>query len=436
MIAPAEFAQRRQQLLEQVGKNGIAIIFAAAEYSRNGDNHYPFRQHSSFYYLTGFNEPDAVAVFIPGRVEGEYLLFNRPNDAVMELWNGRRAGQAGACKDYGAAQAFPNTEFESQLPELLQGRERLYLLLGQNPVQEQLVMAGLNKVAAKVRSGVKAPAEIVNLEIFLGEMRLKKSPAEIAIMREAAKISAHAHQRAMSACRPGLCEYHLEAELLAEFVRNGSRAVAYESIIGAGANACILHYRDNNAPLKAGDLVLIDAGCELQGYAADITRTFPINGRFSPEQKAVYEVVLDAQLAGLEQVRPGVAWNRIQEVIIQRLTEGLVSLGILQGNIAELIEQKAYLPFYMHNSGHWLGLDVHDVGVYKVNGEWRPLESGMVLTVEPGLYIRPHENVDKRWWNIGVRIEDDVLVTAEGCEILSKDVPKTISEIEALMTQA
>lgn len=436
MISQTEFSERRQRLLDYIGKDGIAILFAAPEHLRNGDNHHPYRQYSHFYYLTGFNEPEAVAILMPGCAEGEYVLFNRPNDPLMEIWNGRRAGQDGAGNLFHADQAFAINEFTQRLPGLLQGRSRVYTILGHNPDHDQIVLEGINRVKTMIRSGIKAPTEIINLEDFLGEQRLIKSIAEIAIMREAAEISAKAHRRAMQACRPGLKEYHLEAELLYEFTRNGSRAVAYESIVGAGSNACILHYRENNALLAAGDLVLVDAGSELQGYAADITRTFPVNGRFSPEQGAIYEVVLAAQLAGIEQVRPGNAWHRIQEAIIQVLTAGLVELEILKGDIASLITAKAYLPFYMHNSGHWLGLDVHDVGAYKINAEWRALEPGMVLTVEPGLYISPHANVDPKWWHIGVRIEDDVLVTEQGCEILSKDVPKTVAEIETLMAQA
>lgn len=433
MLSQVEYAQRRQRLIDHIGTDGVAIIFAAPEYYRNGDNHYPYRQYSHFYYLTGFNEPEAVAVFVPGRAEGEYVLINRPNDQLMEIWNGRRAGQEGACKQFGAKQAFSYTDLEKVLPELLQGRKRLYTMLGHNAEQDDIILTALNKVKAKIRSGIQAPTEIINLEDFLGELRLIKSKAEIEIMRAAAEISAKAHTRAMRTVQPGLKEFHLEAELLYEFTRHGSRCVAYESIIGAGSNACILHYRENNADLKAGDLVLIDAGCELQGYAADITRTFPVTGRFSAEQKAIYELVLAAQLAAIEQVYPGNAWNRIQETILQVLTTGLVELGILQGDVTSLIATKAYQPFYMHNSGHWLGLDVHDVGAYKIKGEWRKLEAGMVLTVEPGLYISPQPNVDPKWWNIGVRIEDDVLVTEQGYDILSKDVPKTVAEIEALI---
>lgn len=433
MISQREFSERRQRLLDYIGKEGVAILFAAPEYLRTGDNHYPYRQNSFFYYLTGFNEPEAVAVFMPGRAEGEYLLFNRPRDPLQETWHGRRAGQEGGCQDFGAQQAFSIYELKQRLPDLIQGRTRLFTLLGHNPEHDQLILDAINSVKAKVRSGVRAPAEVIGLDEFLGEQRLYKSPAEIAIMRRAAEISAAAHKRAMQACKPGLYEYQLEAELVYEFTRNGSRSAAYECIVGAGSNACILHYRDNTAELKAGDLILIDAGCELAGYAADITRTFPVSGRFSPEQKAIYELVLAAQLAAIEQVRPGQPWHRIQETILKILTAGLVKLGILQGAVEALITAKAYLPFYMHNSGHWLGLDVHDVGAYKIHGEWRALEPGMVLTVEPGLYISPRPDVDPKWWNIGVRIEDDVLVTAQGCEILSKDVPKTISEIEALM---
>lgn len=433
MISQSEFGERRRQLLNYMGNDGIAIIFAAPACLRNGDNYYPYRQNSHFYYLTGFNEPEAVAIFAPGRAEGEYVLFNRSRDPAMEIWNGPRAGQEGACSLFGADQAFSVDELEQRLPELLQACQQVYALPGINADHDKMVLDTIKGIKATAGGGNKVPVALFSLDHFLGEQRLIKSPAEEAIMREAAQISAKAHVRAMRACKPGLMEYHLEAELRYEFTGNSSRAVAYEPIVGAGHNACTLHYLENSAVLRDGDLVLIDAGCELQGYAADITRTFPVNGRFSAEQRAIYDLVLAAQLAGIEQVRPGNGWHHIQQSIVYSLTTGLVQSGILKGEVDDLISARAYLPFYMHNSGHWLGLDVHDVGAYKINARWRKLQPGMVLTVEPGLYISPQQNVDQKWWHIGVRIEDDVLVTDQGCEVLSKDVPKTIAEIETLM---
>lgn len=433
MLDQFEFSKRRQRLLNHLGENAAAIIFSAPEYLRNGDTHYPYRQNSDFLYLTGFNEPEAVAVFIPGRAEGEYVLFNRASDPAREIWDGHRAGQEGACEQFGANQAFDSKQLTILLPELIVGKSQLHYLMGKNSQHDKVIFAVLEQLTAKIRNGIKIPSAHINLELFLSEQRLFKSSAEIALMRRAAEVSAAAHCRAMQVARPQLREYHLEAELIAEFTRNGCGAVAYPSIVGAGANACTLHYIENNAELIDGELVLIDAGCEYQGYAADITRTFPVNGHFNAEQRALYEVVLAAQLAAIAVVKPGTTWDKMQECIIAVLTNGLVQLGILNGDVYELIAAKAYLPFYMHNSGHWLGLDVHDVGRYKLDSQWRPLAPGMVLTVEPGLYISPAANVESCWWNMGVRIEDDVLVTAEGYEVLSKHVPKDIAAIEALM---
>jgi Xaa-Pro aminopeptidase len=404
------------------------------ESQRTGDTHYPFRQYSDFYYLTGFNEPEAVLVLAPGYAEGEFILFNRPRDPLMELWNGRRAGQEGALKDFGANIAYPIQEFRDRLIELLRDRKQVYYPIGRNVNIDQLLMASINTLRSKVRSGVGVPEEFNNIEPLLHELRLRKSPAEVATMRKAAQISVDAHKRAMQICRPGMYEYELEAELLAEFCRQGCRSPAYTPIIGAGANTCILHYTENNMPMRDGDMVLIDAGGEYQNYSSDITRTFPVNGKFSPEQKQLYELVLKSQLAAIRAVRPGLPWFDIQNQVIPILTEGLLELGILKGKLDDLIKENAIRRFYMHNSGHWLGLDTHDAGAYKINNEWRPLESGFVLTVEPGLYIAAgSESVDEKWWNIGIRIEDDVAVTDTGCEVLSAGLPKSVEEIEALM---
>lgn len=434
MIKLAEFAKRRQQLIRALGDGNIAIIAAAPECIRNGDVHYAYRQNSNFYYLTGFPEPEAIAVFVPGCSQGEYILFNRPRDTSAEIWNGKRAGQEGARENYGADQSYPIQEFGKVIAELLQNRKQLYYTMGSHLSLDEQLLACVNEIRGKPRTGIAAPTVFVDLAALIHEMRLFKSTAEITLMREAAKISGKAHCRAMQICQPGMMEYQLEAEIAHEFIRSGSRTPAYESIVGGGANSCVLHYRDNSEKLRDGDMVLIDAGCEYHCYASDVTRTFPVNGRFSPEQRAIYECVLTAQLAAIDLVRPGTRWDKIQQTVVRILTKGLVALGLLQGNVEKLIKKQAYHQFYMHQFGHWLGMDVHDVGSYRINNTWRPLEPGMVLTVEPGIYIAPHtQGVAEKWWNIGVRIEDDVLVIADGCEVLSTNAPKTVAEIEQMM---
>jgi Xaa-Pro aminopeptidase len=433
MLDKKEFARRRRQLMHTMGPNAIAVLSAAAVRYRNRDSEYPFRQDSDFYYLTGFTEPEAVAVVVPEREFGEYILFCRERDPLMETWHGRRAGPEGVRDRYGADDAFPITDIDDILPGLIENKERVYYSMGYSPEFDQRVMGWVNRIRARARGGSNAPMEFVALEHVLHDMRLFKSPAEVKLMRRAAQIAAGAHRRAMSATRPGMGEYEVEAELLHEF-RRGNAWTAYNPIVGGGANGCILHYTENNAKLADGDLLLIDAGAELQGYASDITRTFPVNGRFSAAQRAVYEVVLAAQHAAMEQVRPGNHWNEPHDAAVRALTGGLIKLGILKGKLKELIRKEAYKRFYMHRTGHWLGLDVHDVGDYKVGGQWRVLEPGMVLTVEPGLYIPAgSKGVAKKWWNIGIRIEDDVLVTKNGHEVLSRDAPKSVEEIEALM---
>ncbi len=433
MISQQEYRARRKKLAAQLPPDSIAVIAAAQEAHRNGDAHYRFRQDSDFYYLTGYNEPDGLLV-ITSSTTSQSILFNRPRNPVEEQWTGKRLGQEGAVAQLYMDAAFPNNEIKTELPKLLMGKERVYYSFGKEPVLEQTIMDALVLVKAQVRRGVKAPDNLKDLESILGEMRLFKSDAEIALMRRAAEISVAAHKRAMRACASAQNEYELEAELIYEFSRQGCRSVAYDSIVGGGENACILHYTANNRPLRQGDLVLIDAGGEYENYAADITRTFPVNGVFTKEQRAIYELVLKAQKAGIAAIKPGLTWNTIQVLMVRILTTGLCELDILQGDVDELIAKEAYKPFYMHNSGHWLGLDVHDVGQYKINNEWRPLEAGMVLTVEPGLYISKEiPKVDKRWWDIGVRIEDDVVVTTTGHEVLTAALPVDIVEIEALM---
>ncbi|HHF7347611.1 TPA: Xaa-Pro aminopeptidase [Legionella feeleii] len=433
MISQQEYQERRRRLAQKLPSGAIAIIPAADEVIRNGDAHYRFRQDSYFYYLTGFNEPEALLLIVAGE-NNENYLFNRPRNPAQEQWTGKRLGQEGACKELNMTAAYAIETLAEHLPEFLTGKTAVYYAIGRYPAYEKHVLQALQTLKGQVRRGVKAPEALCDLEPVLSEMRLIKTTAEIALMRRAADISVAAHKRAMQVCSQIAYEYQLEAELLYEFSRQGCRAVAYDPIVGGGANTCILHYTENNQPLRDGHLVLIDAGGEFSNYASDVTRTFPVNGRFNPEQRAIYELVLKAQKAGIACIKPGVAWNEIQQRMVRILTSGLCELGLLKGQVDELIHQEAYKPFYMHNSGHWLGLDVHDCGHYKIDGQWRPLQAGMVLTVEPGLYISAGmDGVEQRWWNIGVRIEDDILVTEDGYENLTAALPTEITEIEALM---
>lgn len=433
MIDNAEYAKRRKLLLQQVNSASIILLPSALECTRSADSLYPFRQQSDFYYLTGFNEPEALLALIPKRTQGEYVLFNRVRDFEREIWDGERAGQQGACKNFQADQAFSIQQLESMLPELLLDRQEIYYPIGMNKRFDNILLQAINKIRSMHRNGMQSPIAFIDVLPFIHEMRLLKSKTEISLMQHAVDITAAAHLRAMQACKPGMMEYQLEAELQFEFYRNGSRSSAYQPIVGSGKNSCVLHYINNNQKMHDGDLVLIDAGAEYENYAADITRTFPVNGRFSPEQKAIYEIVLAAQLAAIKSIKPGARWTKAQEIIVNIITEGLRDLGILKGGLNDLIAKRAYLPFYMHRSGHWLGLDVHDVGQYKDGDQWRKLEANMVLTVEPGIYINASAKVDKRWHNIGIRIEDDVLVTNSGCRVLSEKLPRQVSEIEALM---
>jgi len=434
MISTKEFARRRKQLMRMMGKDSIAIIPTAPEKTRNRDVEYPYRSDSDFYYLTGFGEPEAVAVLIPGRPHGEYLMFCRERDPKMETWVGRRAGTQGAIDEYGTDDAFPIGDIDDILPGLLESRERVFYTMGSFPDFDRHVIDWVNRIRQGARAGSRAPDEFITLEHLLHDMRLYKSRSEVRVMRAAARVACRAHRRAMQVCRPGLHEYEIEAELLHEF-RQSNMEPAYPSIVGGGENGCVLHYTSNRSQLNDGDLLLIDAGAEYDCYASDITRTFPVSGRFSTAQKALYEVVLNAQAAAIEQVQPGNHWNDPHQAAVKVLTRGLVKLGILKGKPGELIRKEAYRRFYMHRTGHWLGMDVHDVGDYKVGGEWRVLEPGMVLTVEPGIYIPAGtRGVARKWWNIGIRIEDDVLVTRDGHEVLSDAVPKSVGEIEALMT--
>ncbi len=430
MITQKEYQTRRRELASRLPTDSIAVIPAASEMLRNGDSHYRFRQDSDFYYLTGFNEPDALLLISADAS----ILFNRPRNPAEEQWTGTRLGQDNACKVLGVDAAYPIAELTTRLPEFLIDKKAIYYAIGQRPEWAKQILNAWQMVKKQGRRGISAPEAFCDLAPLIGELRLFKSKAEIDLMQRAAQISVAAHQRAMKACSKATHEYQLEAELLYEFSRQGCRSVAYDSIVAGGSNACILHYTENNKPLQSGDLVLIDAGGEFENYAADITRTFPINGRFSPEQRLIYELVLRAQQAGIACVKPGCFWDEIQRTIVQILTAGLAELGILRGSIDELIEKEAYKRFYMHQSGHWLGLDVHDCGRYKLQGKWRPLEPGMVLTVEPGIYIHPDlDGVDSRWLGIGVRIEDDIHVTPDGHKNLSGDLLVEVADLEALI---
>ena len=434
MIPMKEFAERRRKLMERMAPDSIAILPAAPERVRNRDVLHPFRQDSDFHYLTGFGEPEAVLALIPGREHGEAVLFCKERNPEKELWDGFLVGQDGAIEQYGLDDAFPITDIDDILPGMIEGRSRVYYPLGKDPAFDTRVMDWVKTIRSKVRAGAHPPGEFVALEHLLHDLRLYKSAAEVKVMAKAGKISAEAHRRAMKRARRGGFEYQLEAELIHTFMEHGARDTAYPSIVGSGANACILHYIENSAPLKEGDLVLIDAGCELECYASDITRTFPVSGRFSPEQRALYEVVLAAQYEAIDAVRPGNHWNHAHEAALKALARGLIDLGLLSGTVEEAIEKEACKPFFMHRTGHWLGLDVHDVGDYRIGEAWRELEPGMVLTVEPGLYIAPdNTSVDEKWRGIGIRIEDDVVVTKDGCRVLTDEVPKTIADIEALM---
>jgi Xaa-Pro aminopeptidase len=426
------YTKRRRQLMRMMHENSVAILPAAPTLIRNRDVEHGFRQDSDFLYLSGFNEPESVIVLIPGRKQGEFVLFCRDRDPAKETWDGRRYGMEGAIEHFGADDAHPITALEDVLPGLMEGRESVYYSIGLNPQFDKHVLKCVNDLRSQSRRGARVPYEFVSLEYLLHDMRLYKSREELSLMRKAAKISVQSHIRAMQVCRPGMYEYELEAEFLCGFKRNGADW-AYSSIVGGGENACILHYTENNSVLNDKELVLIDAGAEYQGYASDITRTFPVNGKFTVPQREIYEVVLQAQEAAIAKVKPGNHWNDPHDAAVKALTRGMVDIGLLKGKPAQLIKQGKYRKYYMHRTGHWLGMDVHDVGDYKVDDSWRQLEPGMVLTVEPGLYIPSGIRGAKRWWSIGVRIEDDLLVTRDGHELLTRGLPRTVEEVEAVM---
>jgi Xaa-Pro aminopeptidase len=423
--------------MRMIGKDAIAILPAAPVRHRNGDIEYAYRQDSHFHYLSGFPEPDAVVVLVPGRPQAEYLLFVREHDALRESWDGARAGTDGAVQRYGADDAFPIADIDEILPGLMEQRSQVYYSMGTHPEFDSHVLSWVNGLRGQTqaRQTIRAPHEFVALRHVLDDMRLYKSRPEQASLRRAAQIAVGAHRRAMRFVRPGRMEYEVMAELLHEF-RSHNADLSYTPIVGGGANACVMHYRDNDQLLRDGDLLLLDAGCEHDYYASDITRTFPIGGRFTAAQRAIYDVVLEAQLAAIDKVRAGNHWNHPHEAAVRVITQGLVRLGLLKGKVSALIKTQAYLQFFSHRTGHWLGLDVHDVGDYKVGGEWRVLEPGMALTVEPGIYIRPSPRVPAEFWNIGIRIEDEVLVTADAPEVLTAALEKTPEAIESLLQAA
>ena len=430
---PSIYAARRSRLVAGM-KHGVAVVPTAPERARNRDALYPYRFDSYFYYLTGFAEPDAVLVVL-AEAQGRprTVLFCRDKDPEREVWDGFRYGPAAAKETFGFDEAHSVTKLDELMPQLLSDQPSLHCHLGSDAAWDARTMRWMNDVRSRARAGVIAPQTISDVHVLLDEMRLVKDASEIALMRRAADISTGAHRRAMAATKPGAGEYEIEAELLHEFRRHGAQAPAYTPIVASGEHACVLHYVENSGVMRDGELLLIDAGCELDGYASDITRTFPVNGRFTTPQREIYELVLAAQLAAIAQIKPGSPWNAAHDAAVRVLAQGFVDLKLVEGSLEEVLETESYRKFYMHRTGHWLGLDVHDAGEYKREGEWRDLEAGMVLTVEPGAYIRPGPGVPERYAGIGVRIEDDALVTPAGCDIITAAAPKSVADIEALM---
>jgi Xaa-Pro aminopeptidase len=421
VIRGEEFGRRRRQLMKLMGRDSIAILPAAPVRHRNNDVEYGYRQDSDFYYMTGFTEPESVAVLVPGRAHGEYVLFVRDRDPARETWDGHRAGPGGATRDYGADDAFPISDIDEILPGMMENRAKVFYAMGTHPEFDQRVVSWVNGLRATARLGKHPPQELVALDHVLHDMRLCKSRAELDLLRESARI------------RPGMREFEVMAEIVHEFRRHNADT-AYHPIVGGGANACILHYRENDAVLRDGDLLLIDAGCEHEFYASDVTRTWPVNGRFTRAQRALYEIVLEANRAATRKVRPGNHWNDPHEAAVRVITQGLARVGLLKGRPSVLEKQQAYRKFFMHRTGHWLGMDVHDVGDYKIGDAWRMFEPGMALTIEPGIYVAPHlRGVPKEFRGLGIRIEDDVVVTREGCEVLTDGAPRDPVAIEELM---
>jgi Xaa-Pro aminopeptidase len=431
MLNPELFADRRTRLINQMGR-GIAVIPTAPEALRNGDAHYSYRFDSHFYYLTGFDEPEAVLLLVAGDA-AQSILFCREKNMEREIWDGYRHGPEAAKSTFGFDAAFPIAQLDEKIIELMGNQPALFHPIGHDTAWDARLLGLRGRVQEKARSGISAPNEIHDVRVLLDEMRLFKDSDELATLRRAAHISSAAHIRAMRATRPGKMEYEIEAELLHEFRKNGAQAPAYTSIVAGGANACVLHYVGNAAQLGDGDLLLIDAACEMDGYAADITRTFPVNGKFSTAQKDIYEMVLAAQAAAIAAARPGKHWNDPHDAALRVIAQGLLDFKLCSGSLDAVLESESYKRFYMHRTGHWLGMDVHDVGAYKIEGNWRALQPGMVFTVEPGCYIRPADDVPQALWNIGIRIEDNVVITEQGCEVLTEAAPKTVAAIEELM---
>jgi Xaa-Pro aminopeptidase len=430
--AIAHHVERRRRLAQAIGE-GVALVPTAPERPRNRDTHFPYRFDSHFYYLSGFAEPEAALVLT---AQGRSILFCRERNEQREIWDGFRYGPQAARERFAFDEAYPIASLDEKMLELLENQPALHYPVGADPEWDARAMRWLNAVRAKSRAGVMAPERVQDVRAAIDNMRLVKDAQELALMRRAARIAGAAHRRAMQATRPGRREYEIEAELLHEFRRNGAQFPAYSPIVAGGPNACVLHYVSNDAALRDGELLLIDAGCELDGYASDVTRTFPVGGRFSPAQREVYDIVLAAQKAAMGKVRAGNAWNEPHDAAVRVLAQGMIDLKLVSGTLDEVLEKETYKRFYMHRTGHWLGLDVHDAGEYKPAGQWRALEPGMALTVEPGLYIRAADDVPERLRNIGIRIEDDVVVTRDACEVITAEAPKGVAEIEALMRDA
>ena len=428
-----QFVRRRHELASAI-KFGIAVIPTAAERIRNKDAHFPYRFDSYFHYLTGFNEPESVVVVIGGK-PSRSILFCRAKHEEREIWDGFRYGPEEAKTQFNFDDTFAIDEIDKILPELIENKDAIFTPIGIESNWDNKMMGWLNKTRSRAREGITAPASLIDVREILDEMRLIKDPDELNIMRRAAKISAEAHVNAMLATKPEKYEYEIEAELLYHFKKKGSQFPAYTSIVAGGKNACVLHYIENNAVLNDGDLLLIDAGCELDGYASDITRTFPVSGKFSGPQRMIYELVLDAQQAAMEATSRGNSWQAPHDAATKVLAQGFIDLKLCHGSLDKVLENRDYSRYYMHRTGHWLGRDVHDVGNYKDDGQWRSLEPGMVLTIEPGCYIRSAPDIPEQFWNIGIRIEDDAIVNQDsGCEIITSGVPKTINDIESLMS--
>ena len=425
------FSERRDLLADKVLEDSAIIVSAASVKSRISDTEYSYRQDSNFYYLSGYEEPESLILIRPNQDKERFIIFCRDRDPLREQWDGFRTGQEGVIQDYGADAAYSINSIDEIMPKLLEGAKNIYFSMSAPCGVDAKISSWVEDIRKNTRSGAEPPQNLLSLDSILHEMRLIKESDEMDLMKQAANITTEAHIRAMQSVRPGMYEYQLEAEYLYAFNKNGARSPAYNSIVGGGNNSCILHYVENNAELQNGDLVLVDAGCEYQYYATDVTRTFPVNGKFSPEQREIYTIVLEAHKQSMEQPKPCNKWNLMHEKSVEVIVEGLLSISLLQGSRDEIIDKGEYSKFYVHRIGHWLGMDVHDVGSYKQDGDWRPLEEGMVMTVEPGIYILDSmEGVDDKWKGIGVRIEDDIAITDSGFEILTPDVPRTIEEVE------